>query len=207
MRCHVLLVAAIVAWSSTAAAETSVQVGVGTSSFQFDFLYSDYGVQPVQVQHAVACVGEPDLLVALQLAQVTGFDIDVIIDWRRGGLSWDAITRNCHRDALVYYVELPADVSGPPYGRAHGYWKKHGKRDLQLSDAEIRELVLVQALAKHCKTTPAQVVRSRVAGRSPRAIAGVGNGASRSSEDAAPSAPAASGRAKGKGKAKAKSGH
>lgn len=29
----------------------------------------------------------------------------------------------------VYYREVPRYRSGPPYGNAHGYWKKHQRRD------------------------------------------------------------------------------
>jgi len=185
MRHSWLLFAAAVSTSSLAAAGTSVQVGVSSSNLQFDFLYSDYGVAPQRVERDVACVGEADYLVALQLARVSGFDLAVIIDWRRHGTSWDTITRNCRRDGAIYYTELPADVSGPPYGRAHGYWKKHGKCDLKLTDAEIREFVLVQALATHCRTSPSEIVRSRAAGRSPRAIA-TQSRSSRPHEDTAP---------------------
>jgi hypothetical protein len=188
MRHSWLLVAAALCGSNPVAAATSVQVGVASPTFQFDFLYSDYGVAPQRVESGVACVGEPDYLVALQLARVSGVDIAVIIDWRRQGTSWDTITRKCHRDGAIYYTELPADVSGPPYGRAHGYWKKHGKCDLKLTDAEIREFVLVQALSTHCRTSSSEVVRSRAAGKSPRAIA-TGSRAARPREDAAPQAP------------------
>jgi len=80
------------------------------------------------------------------------------------------ITRRCHRDASFYYVEVPADVSGPPYGRAHGYWRKHPKGDLHLTDEEIREFVMVQAVAEHCRLAPADVVRRRSHGESARNI-------------------------------------
>lgn len=200
MRRRAFLAGVFLAWSSLVAAETTVQVGVGTSALQFDFLYSDYGVDRVRCERDARNVGEADFLVALHLSRLSGFDIDAIIRWRRDGLSWDTITRNCRRDAVIYYVELPPDVTGPPYGRAHGYWKKHGKRDLELTDAEVRELVLVQALAAHSKVSPAQVVRARAAGKSAKEIAGV-SGAKAHKEDAAPPAAAAPGKGHGKGKA------
>lgn len=189
MRRSVLLMAVIVAMSNPAAAETSVRVGVVTPALQFDFLYSDFGVDRVRVERDAASVGEPDLLVALQLAQVSGIQVDVILGWRRDGVAWDTITRNCHQDARIYYVDVPPTVSGPPYGRACGYWRKHGKQDLKLTDAEIRELVLVRALSKHCGESPAAIVQSRLEGKSPRTIA-TGAHPSRSKEDAAPPAPA-----------------
>jgi len=196
MRGLTLLVVALAAWSGVAAAETSVRVGIGTSGMQFDFLYSDYDADPVLVQREAVFVGEPDVLVALHLARISRVDVDVIIGWRRAGMSWDRITRRCDRDARIYFIDVPDDISGPPYGRARGHWKKHPRGDLALSDAEIREFVLVQALAAHSKLPVSEVVRQRVTGTSPRAIATKQKGRS---EDAAPKVPAAS-RGAGKGK-------
>ena len=76
------------------------------------------------------------------------------------------------------------------------------------ADAEIREFVLVQALAAHSKMPVSEVVRQRAAGANPRAIATKQKGRS---EDAAPKVPPggrASGKDKaGEGKAKGNSGH
>ena len=165
---------------------------------QFDFLYSDYGVDRSRAEREVSYVPESDLLVALHLARISGLDLDLIVGWRRSGMSWDAITRRAHRDAQIYYVVLPPDATGPPYGRARGYWKKHGRCDLQLTDAEIREFVVVQALARHCKMEATEVVRMRAQGRSPRAIASEHAVGSR--EDTGPNPPAVGGHAHGKGK-------
>jgi hypothetical protein len=171
MRASYVLFAVLISWSRLAAAGTAARVGVGTGNLQFDFLYSDYHTEPLVVQRYAAEVGESDLLVALYLAQVTGAGLDVIVNWRRSGMSWDRITRSCHRDGRIYYVELPPEVTSPPYGRAHGYWKRHPRRDLALTDTEIRELVLVRALSAHARLSPAEVVRMRTRGESPRAIA------------------------------------
>jgi hypothetical protein len=206
MRRTIVLVATVVAWSSLAAADTSVHVGVGTPSLQFDFLYSDYGMDRPRVEREISYVPETDLLVALHLARISGVDLDVIVGWRRNGMSWDTITRRCHRDARAYYVMLPPEATGPPYGRAHGYWKKHGRCDLQLTDVEIRELVLVQVLATHCKMEPAEVVRMRAHGSSPRSIASAHENHDRqptmnhSREDTAPNPPAARGHGRAKDK-------
>ena len=189
MRASLYLVAAILAAAAPATAETTVSVGVGSPSLQFDFLYTDYGVQPVVVERQAALLGESDLLVALHICRVTGVELEVVIDWRRSGMSWDGVTRRCQRDASIYWVELPSDVTGPPYGRAYGYWKKHPKGDLQLSDTEIRELVLVRSIASHTGMPARDVVRRRAHGDSPRVIAGRPSG--RDTEDAAPPAPGA----------------
>jgi hypothetical protein len=197
MLARAFLVAILAAWCGLAAAETSVHVGSGASGLQFDFLYSSYGVQPDFVEHEVIFVGEPDLLVSLHLARATAIDVNVIVGWRRAGMSWDRITRRCHKDSRVYYVDLPDDVTGPLYARARGHWKKHRRGDIALTDAEIRELVLVLALSGHCKVPAAEVVRRRAAGENAGAIAA---GRKSRSEDTAPKAPRGNSHGGGKGK-------
>jgi len=186
MRRSWFLIFLVVVWSGVAVAETAVHVQVGTSSLQLDFLYTDFAADPARVQQEVAYVGEPDLLVALYLARACRMDFEVIVGWRRSGMSWDRITHRCHKDASVYYVEIPDGVSSPPYGRARGHWKKHPKSDLALTDAEVREFVLVQALAGHCGVPAAEIVRRRAAGEAPGAIAK----SPKRSEDTAPKPPA-----------------
>ncbi len=198
MRFSIALVMALVACSSPVMAETSVRFGVGTSSLQFDFLYSDYGADRRIVDREVAVLGEADLLVALHLCRVAEVALDVVIGWRRSGMSWDSITRRCGRDATLYYIELPAGVSGPPYGRAHGHWKKHPRGDLALQDAEIREFVLVQSLAAHCGMRTADVVQQRARGENAKAIAA--HRGTRRGEDTAP--PSATGKGPGKNRGK-----
>jgi len=198
MRCWIGLIVALVACSNPVGAETSVRIGVGSPSLQFDFLYSDYGADRRVVEREVAVLGEADFLVALHLCRAADVDLDAVIGWRRSGLSWDTITRRCHRDATLYYIEVPTGVSGPPYGRAHGHWKKHPRRDLALQDSEIREFVLVQSLASHCGMRPAEVVQMRVRGENAKAIAA--RRGSRRGEDTAPPAAASKGHGKSRGK-------
>jgi hypothetical protein len=184
-----LFVLALFVAAQPVAAATSVGVSIGSSSFELDFMYRDYGAtEPRVVERGVACVGEVDYVVALHIARAAGIDVQIVVDRRRSGMSWDAVTRSCRLGADIYYVELePAVAAGPPYGRAYGYWRKHPGADQRLSDDEIRELVLVKGLSRHCGTTPSRIAERRKAGESPAAI---GNGRGRrNSEDAAPRAP------------------
>jgi hypothetical protein len=188
MRCAIVLLAVALSSSGLAAATTTVNVQVGPPALQFGFLYRDYGVDRSRAEREVTHLGEADFLVALHVARATGMDLSVVVAWRRGGMSWDAITRRCKRDGRIYYVELPPEATGPPYGRAHGHWRRHPHSDIRLTDEEIRELVLVRSVADHCKLPCGEVIRLRVRGESPKAIA---EHRRRGPEDAAPLPPAA----------------
>jgi len=179
-------------------ADTSVQIRVGTPGFEFGFLYSDYyRVEPPVVEHWSRWLSEPDLVVALHLARRSGVTLEVIVDWRRGGLTWYDITRRCNLTTAVYYVELPGDC-GPPYGRAVGHWRRHRHADLRLSDDEVRAFVQLQALSEHAGRAPGEVVRLRREGMSPREIAASRHKAEARREDT--SSPAGKGKGHGKGK-------
>ena len=197
----------------SARAETSVGVHVGSSGFEFGFLYSDYYHADDEV--VVGCrewMSEPDMVVAMDLARVSSVRLDIILGWRRSGLTWYDITHRCRQNTSIYCVDLPADT-GPPYGRALGHWRKHPKQDLRLSDDEIRSFVTLRALSDYSRRSPAAVLVERRAGKSPAQIAGKSHGRS---EDASPrsvrseaprkseAAPKSEGGGKGRGPGKSK---
>ncbi len=200
MRVLVASICIACAWVLPVQAETSVQVRVGTPGFEFGFLYSDYyRVEVPVVERCSQWLSEPDLVVALHLARRSGVALNIIVDWRRGGMTWYDITHRCNLTTTVYYVELPSDC-GPPYGRAVGHWRQHRHKDMRLSDDEIRAFVQLQALSEHGHRTPAEVLRLRKAGKSPGQIAASRPGkAEARHEDTSPT-----GKGKGKGHGKGK---
>jgi hypothetical protein len=169
-------------------------------------LYRDYGIDPVRAQPAIARVGESDYVVALYLSNLSGVGIEVIVQWRQAGVSWDTITQRCHLDSQAYYVELPPDVTPrPPYGRACGYWRRNPRGNIALQDDEIRELVIVKALSRHCGVAPGTILRARATGRSAKEIAAQ-HGRAKPREDTSPrSLPSNAGREKHSGKKHGKS--
>ena len=155
------------------AVPTDAQITSGTDvPLQLGFLFvNHFGANLDELEARAAWVSEYDLAVALQLASVSETKLDDIISWRREGSSWDAITRRCQLGCEVYYVELSADVElKEPYARPYVVWDEKPGSDQRLTDEEIRELVLMAALSEHCKVTPEQIVRLRMAGQTPRAI-------------------------------------
>ena len=199
--CVFVALVAAVAVPLSARAETSVGVRVGNAGFEFGFLYNDYyHADERVVTRCSEWMSEPDMVVALHLARVSGVQLEVILDWRKSGLTWYDVTHRCRQDSYIYHVDLPSDP-GPPYGRAWGYWRQHPRRDVRLSDDEIRHFTTLRALADYSRRPPSDVLRDRRAGKSPREIAGR---RSSKSEDAAP--PSLSRRTEPAGKAHGKQG-
>jgi len=172
MRRLIVLTCFICIGQAMARADTAVQVRVENSEFEFGFLYGDfYRVDAPTVQRCTRAMSEPDFLVALHLARVSGTKLAIIVDWRRNGLSWFEITHRCKLDTGVFFVDLPADP-GPPYGRAWGHWHKKQKGEMRMADEEIRALVELKALSEHSGKAPGDVLRLRRAGHRPVEIAG-----------------------------------
>jgi hypothetical protein len=201
MKRLVALCCVVCAWAGTLQAETTVQVRMGTSGFEFGFLYSDYyHVEAPVVQRCTAVLSEADFLVALHLARASGASIEVVVDMRRRGLSWFDITHRCMCTTQIYFVDIPDDP-GPPYGRAWGHWRKNRRDDFEMSDDEIRAFVQLSALSQHGKKSPAEVMRLRKSGKSPAEIVGAKK---KAAEDTAPAAQSKSSDKPGKGKSKNK---
>jgi hypothetical protein len=159
--------------ASHGSADTSVGIRVETSSFEFGFLYGDhFHVAAADVHRHTRRMDEEDFLVALHLARVSGRKLDVIVEWRRDGASWEEIRHRCELEPRVFRVDLPRDHDpGPPYGRAWGHWKKRSQRPLQLTDEEVRALVVLRVLSDYTQKPAAEVLRHRREGWSPRKIA------------------------------------
>jgi len=143
------------------------------ASLQLGFLYEHhFGADRTTLQEQARWISESDLLVALQLRRQTRIDLERLIGWRRQGSSWDEITRQCGLPATVFFVQLPrTEPLRGPYVRPYSVWRDSPGTDVRLTDEEVRELVLLRTLRDFCQIPAAQVVRLRLSGRSPMAIA------------------------------------
>jgi len=183
-------------------ADTSVSVQVGTSGFEFGFLYSDhYRADEKVIRHCAAEFDEQDLVVAFHLARMSGVEISVILDWRRKDTSWHDITRRCNLHNDVFFVVMESDP-GPPYGRAYGHWKKNPKKAIVLSDDEIRAFSVLRAMSEYTGQPAKTILAERKKGRRPVDIAKSSRkGGPGRTEDAASPVP---GKSKSKSKSKGK---
>lgn len=168
-----IAICTLLAANASHGTDSSVGIRVGTSGFEFGFLYGDhFHVAAADVHRHTQEMDEEDFLVALHLARVSGRKLDLIVGWRSAGASWEDIRHRCELEPRVFRVDLPHDRDpGPPYGRAWGHWKKRSKKALRLSDEEVRAHVVLRVLSDYTKKPAAEILRQRREGWSPSEIA------------------------------------
>jgi hypothetical protein len=94
------------------------------------------------------CDNPDDLAVALFIAANGEGSPDDVFAMRAKGLSWWEIGVRFGVPADLWFPPVRRDP-GPPYGKAYGHWKKHGRAknsELTLSDSDARNLVAVRVL-------------------------------------------------------------
>ena len=98
-------------------------------------------------------VPEHELPVVFFIARHARVAPAAVVELRLAGLQWWDIAARYRVAPEVFYVP-----SGPPYGKAHGHWKKR-----RLSDVEVVDCVNVRFLSEYHRVPPDQiyVMRSR----------------------------------------------
>ena len=92
-----------------------------------------------------------DLAVALFISRHSGRSLEAVYELRRSGLSWWEISLRFGIAVDVWFAPVDRDP-GPPYGKAHGYWKKRRPdRDSRvgLSDGDLRDLVALRVVHEY----------------------------------------------------------
>ncbi len=123
--------------------------------------YYGYPVQTVTRWHP-SWLHPDELPVVYLLARQARVSPDVVIALRQQGWSWLDITYHLRVDPAIYVTYLPA--YGPPYGVAHGYWRKPPRSHLRrLTDRQIIDYVNVVfwASVHHRPVTEVIVIRER----------------------------------------------
>jgi hypothetical protein len=88
----------------------------------------------------------------------------VIMDLRRGGLSWMDVSLHFGFGPEIYYVPIKAAKVGPPYGKAYGYYKKYPRHEwkkIRLRDDDVINLVNLRFISEHHGYAPENVMRMR----------------------------------------------
>lgn len=113
-------------------------------------------------------IPDDELAVVFYLARRANVSPSVIIDLRLGGRTWMEITSHFHLTAEIFHVEI-RKVSGPPYGKAHGYFKNRKRSEwasIRLSDVDIINLVNLRFVSDHWGYSPDEIVKMREQGQS-----------------------------------------
>jgi hypothetical protein len=108
-------------------------------------------------------IPDDEIPVALFIARHAGVPWTRVVDMRLRGDSWWDISVRLGVAPDVYYVPV-AVVSGPPYGRALGHYKKkHRKewRTIVLTDADVVNLVELRFLSEHYRVPPERIIELR----------------------------------------------
>ena len=108
-------------------------------------------------------IPDDEIPVALFIARHAGVPWTRVVDMRLRGASWWDISVRLGVSPEVYYVPV-AVVSGPPYGRALGHYKKkHRKewRTIVLNDADVVNLVELRFLSEHYHVAPERIIELR----------------------------------------------
>lgn len=125
------------------------------------------------VRQASATFEHPDdLAVALYLSARSGRSMDEVRRLRRQGLTWFQISVRFGLPADIWFVEVEREP-GPPYGRAYGYWRNHGRdrtTRIVLTDQEVRDLFAVRMIHEYYGVSVEVAMDWRASGRDLRTI-------------------------------------
>ncbi|MFQ5720661.1 MAG: hypothetical protein ACE5IK_14070 [Acidobacteriota bacterium] len=106
---------------------------------------------------------EHELPVVLFLARESGRPLDAIVRLRLRGLSWWDIRARLGVPAERVVLVVPGDA-GPPYGKAHGHHKHHGREDHAVRDADFEDWVGARVLSASYGVEPGVVLAARRSG-------------------------------------------
>ncbi|UCG62775.1 MAG: hypothetical protein JSV52_05695 [Candidatus Zixiibacteriota bacterium] len=113
-------------------------------------------------------IPDDQLAVVFYLARRANVTPAVILDLRLDGKTWMEITTHFRLTAEIFYVDIQK-VSGPPYGKAHGYFKNKKRKEwasIRLADVDIVNLVNLRFVSEHWGYSPDEIVKMREQGQS-----------------------------------------
>lgn len=106
--------------------------------------------------------------VVLLLAKKAHVAPEMIIDLRLSGHTWLDITLRFGLSREIFYVPVGLVVTGPPYGKAYGHYRKKPKKDwkaIVLGDDDVINLVNLKLLSEHYTYPPEKIIKMRSGGK------------------------------------------
>ncbi len=154
-------------------ANGQVQVGISATDRGLQSFYLAIGeYYRVPEREVVVIRGrhipDEEIPVVFFISQRAHVEPALIMNMRTRGQSWMDISLHFGLGSEVYYV--PArEVSGPPYGKAYGYYKNKPRnkwKAIRLSDGDIVNFVNLRFVTEHYGYDPPAVMRMRGEGKS-----------------------------------------
>ncbi len=165
----IMLTAAIPVIESDAGVDAGASIGEGGLS-GFFLAVGDYYRVP---QRELIIIKERGFLpyevpVVLFLAKRAHVAPEVIMDLRLSGYTWLDITLRFGLSPEIFYVPVGVIATGPPYGKAYGYYKKRPKKEwktILLSDDDVTNLVNLKLMSEHYECPPEKIIKMRSGGK------------------------------------------
>lgn len=153
---------------TTSIARADVSVGLSADENgirEFHLAIGDFYRVPEQEVIIVRQRNIPDdeLPVVFFIAQRARVRPEAIVDMRLKGDSWMDITLHFGLGPDIFYIPVK-EVSGPPYGKAYGYYNNRPRKEwkqIRLDDDDIVNLVNLRFMSKHYGYAPENVMRFR----------------------------------------------
>ena len=166
--CTVMLALSIVTLTpATGADRAAAQTPFSVSAHIGDFHVAVANYYQVPEREVIVIrerrIPDDEIPVALFIARHAGVPWGRVVDMRLRGASWWDISVRLGVKPEVYYVPV-AVVSGPPYGRALGHYKKKHRKQwstIVLSDADVVNLVELRFLSDHYHVAPERIIELR----------------------------------------------
>lgn len=166
-------------------------------------------VEPAKLEalRPQAKLPDVDLPNALWIAKQAGISPEVVLQARLQGLPWIDIFIK-FKVPVERVIVATERAQCPPYGKAWGFRKKHGRApvpaaaiEMKLTDGEISEFIQLRATAGYYGTTPELLAERRCAGKSVRDLIDEEHGKKHGKGKPGGSSPAGKGKGRGgKGK-------
>jgi hypothetical protein len=114
-------------------------------------------------------IPDEELPVVFFIAQRAHVRPATIIDLRMRGRTWMDVTLHFGLGPEIFYVPVKEGfVTGPPYGKAYGYYKKKPRKEwrkIVLDDNDVINLVNLRFISYHYGYEPEKVMKMREGGR------------------------------------------
>lgn len=156
---------------TSARAQVQAGISIGEEGVRgFYLAVGEYFRTPEKEVVVVKQRGIPDeeVPVVMFLAARANVAPGVIIDLRLGGMKWMDICARHKLSPEIFYVPVKTTVTGPPYGKAYGYYKNKPRnqwKTIVLSDVDVINLVNLRFVSEHYGYPPAQVMKMRSEGK------------------------------------------